>query len=62
MLSQGYECGSVILTSNKAFKQWASIFNSDATVTSAVLHRLLHHCETIVIEGSSYRMKDRIGS
>jgi len=37
-----------------------SIFNGDATITSAVLDRLLHHAETVVIEGSSFRMKDRI--
>ena len=43
----------------KAFKQWPAIFNGDSTITSAVLDRLLHHAETIVIEGSSYRMKDR---
>ena len=60
VLSQRYERGSIILTSNKAFKQWPSIFNGDSTVTSAVLDRLLHHSETIVIEGSSYRMKDRV--
>ena len=62
VLSQRYERGSIILTSNKAFKQWPSIFNGDSTVTSAVLDRLLHHSETIVIEGSSYRMKDRVES
>jgi DNA replication protein DnaC len=62
VLSQRYERGSIILTSNKAFKQWPSIFNGDSTVTSAVLDRLLHHSETVVIEGSSYRMKDRVES
>jgi DNA replication protein DnaC len=36
--------------------------NNDATLTSALLDRLLHHAETIVIEGQSYRMKDRIES
>lgn len=60
VLSQRYERGSIILTSNKAFKQWPSIFNNDSTVTSAVLDRVLHHCETVLIEGSSFRMKDRI--
>ena len=33
-------------------------FNNDATLTSVVLDRLLHHAETIVIEGKSFRMKD----
>ena len=60
VISQRYERGSIILTSNKAFKQWPAIFNGDSTITSAVLDRLLHHAETVVIEGSSYRMKDRI--
>ena len=60
VLSQRYERGSVILTSNKAFKAWPSIFNNDSTVTSAVLDRVLHHCETVLIEGNSFRMKDRI--
>jgi hypothetical protein len=41
---------------------WATIFNGDSTITSAVLDRLLHHAETVLIEGSSYRMKDRIES
>jgi DNA replication protein DnaC len=41
-------------------KQWPAIFNGDSTITSAVLDRLLHHAETVLIEGSSYRMKDRI--
>ena len=59
-ISQRYERGSIILTTNKAFKQWPAIFNNDSTITSAVLDRLLHHAETIVIEGNSFRMKDRL--
>jgi DNA replication protein DnaC len=59
VISQRYERGSIVLTTNKPFKQWASVFNNDSTIASAVLDRLLHHAETIVIEGSSYRMKDQ---
>lgn len=62
VISARYEQGSIVLTSNKAYADWSSIFNGDATITSAVLDRLLHHGETIVIEGNSYRMKDRIGN
>lgn len=62
VISQRYERGSIALTTNKAFKQWPSIFNNDSTITSAVLDRLLHHAETIVIEGGSYRMKDQMDS
>ena len=60
VISQRYERGSLILTTNKPFKQWSSIFNNDSTITSAVLDRLLHHADIIVIEGSSFRMKDQI--
>ena len=59
VFSQRYEHGSIILTTNKAYKQWPSIFNNDATLASAVLDRILHHAESVVIEGPSYRMKDR---
>jgi hypothetical protein len=43
----------------KPLNKWPAIFNGDSTITFAVLDRLLHHAETILIEGSSYRMKDR---
>lgn len=60
VISQRYEQGSLVLTTNKPFKQWASVFNNDSTIASAVLDRLLHHADTVVIEGSSYRMKDQV--
>jgi DNA replication protein DnaC len=60
VFSQRYETGSTMVTTNQAYKHWAKVFNNDATLTSAVLDRLLHHAETITIEGKSYRMKDQI--
>lgn len=60
VLSQRYENGSTIVTTNQAYKNWPKMFNNDATLTSAVLDRLLHHAETITLEGKSYRMKDQI--
>ena len=60
IISQRYERGSIVLTTNKVYKQWSSIFNNDSTLASAILDRLLHHAQTIVLEGKSYRMKDRI--
>ena len=60
VFSQRYENGSTIVTTNQAYKNWAKIFNNDASLTSAVLDRLLHHAETITLEGKSYRMKDQI--
>jgi DNA replication protein DnaC len=60
VISQRYEQGSIVLTTNQPYKHWPKIFNNDSTLTSAVLDRLLHHAETVVIEGKSYRMKDQI--
>lgn len=60
VISGRYEQGALVITSNKAFKNWPEIFNNDSTLTSAILDRLLHHAETVVIEGKSYRMKDQI--
>jgi DNA replication protein DnaC len=60
VISQRYEQGSIVLTTNKPFKQWASIFNNDSTIASAVVDRLMHHAEAVVIEGQSYRMKDQV--
>jgi DNA replication protein DnaC len=60
IISLRYERGSLVITSNRAFKHWPQIFNNDSTLTSAILDRLLHHAETIVIEGKSFRMKGQI--
>ena len=60
VISERYERGAVVLTTNKTFKHWPSIFNNDTTLTSALLDRVVHHSEVIVIEGKSYRMKDRL--
>lgn len=60
VFSQRYERGSTLITTNQTYKNWLRIFNNDSTMTSAVLDRVLHHAETITIEGRSYRMKDVI--
>lgn len=59
VVSQRYEKGSIILTTNKPFKKWPELFGNDSILASAVLDRLLHHAENVVIQGKSYRMKDR---
>ncbi len=51
-----------LLTTNRPYKQWAGIFNNDATLTSALLDRLLDHVETVVIEGKSYRGQAHVES
>ena len=60
VISLRYEQGSTLITSNRAFKDWPKIFNNDSILTAAILDRLLHHAETIVIEGKSFRMKGKL--
>jgi DNA replication protein DnaC len=60
VVSHRYERGSIVLTTNRPFKRWAQIFNNDSTLTSALLDRLLHHAEVVVIEGPSFRGKDLV--
>jgi len=60
IISQRYERGAIIITTNRAYKNWPQTFNNDSTLTAAILDRLLHHAETVVIEGDSYRMKGQI--
>jgi len=54
-----YEVGSIALTTNRAFKDWGTILDVDNTLATAMIDRLMHHGEAIVIQGASYRMKDR---
>jgi hypothetical protein len=58
LVSARYERGSIILTSNKSYGDWGSIFG-DPIIATAILERLLHHSTTINIRGESYRLKDR---
>ena len=59
MISERYERGSMILTSNKSYGEWGSILQ-DNVIASAILDRLLHHSHTINIKGDSYRLKDKL--
>lgn len=47
---------SLIITSNKGFDEWAE-FLGDTTITTAILDRLIHHCEIINMSGKSYRLE-----
>jgi DNA replication protein DnaC len=60
IISHRYERGATLITTNRVYKQWASIFNNDSVLTSALLDRLLHHAETVRIDGKSYRSKDQV--
>jgi DNA replication protein DnaC len=54
-----YETGSIVLTTNRPFKEWGALFDVDSTPVTALADRLMHHGEAIVIQGSSYRLKDK---
>lgn len=58
LITKRYEKNSTIFTSNKAFSAWNEVF-SDITIASAILDRILHHCQVISIKGESYRLKER---
>ena len=54
-----YETGSIVLTTNRPFREWGALFDVDNTLATALIDRLMHHGEAIVIQGDSYRMKDK---
>ncbi|MBS4537692.1 IS21-like element helper ATPase IstB [Clostridium sp. D2Q-11] len=58
IISKRYETGSVIITSNKPFDDWGSIFH-DRILATAILDRIVHHCHLILIKGDSFRMKEQ---
>jgi DNA replication protein DnaC len=59
VISRRYERGSVIITTNRPYSQWVKIFQ-DSAITEAIIERTVHHSQTVVIEGNSYRMKDKL--
>jgi len=58
IITERYEHGSLIITSNRAFEEWAEVFNNDL-LASAALDRLTHHAHTLIIRGDSYRQRHR---
>ena len=49
---------SMIITSNKGFDEWTE-FLGDATITTAILDRLIHHCEILNMTATRYRLEHR---
>ena len=47
----------VIVTTNKAFRDWAEVF-PNATCVVTLVDRLVHRSEVVAIEGDSYRLKE----
>lgn len=59
VIARRYEKGATIVTSNLPFGQWDTTFAGDATLTAALLDRLLHHAHIVPIQGDSYRLKNK---
>lgn len=59
LIAKRYEKSSTIITTNLTFSKWPDVFG-EATLTNALLDRLLHHCSVININGPSYRLKDQM--
>ncbi len=53
-----YESGSIVITTNRPFRDWGRIFDVDNTLATAMIDRLMHHGEAIAIQGDSFRTKD----
>lgn len=58
-ISRCYEFRSIIITSNKLFNEWDNYFGNQ-TIATAILDRILHHAEAVVINGDSYRLKNTL--
>ena len=54
-----YETGSIVVTTNRTFREWGTLLDADNTLATALIDRLMHHGEAIVIKGDSYRTRDQ---
>lgn len=60
LLQLRYENKSTILTTNYQLYQWKKIFGTNRTALEATMDRFLHHCKIVMMNGPSYRLKDKI--
>jgi DNA replication protein DnaC len=56
VISQRYERGSIIITSNLPFDEWTEVFGSER-LTGAILDRLTHHVHIVEMNGESFRLR-----
>ena len=59
LIATRYEKGSIILTSNYNFDEWGNIFE-ETVAAAAIIDRLVHHANIFYVNGSSYRLKDKL--
>ena len=57
IISQRYERGSIIITSNLPFDEWTEVFGSER-LTGAILDRLTHHVHILEMNGDSFRLRE----
>jgi DNA replication protein DnaC len=58
LVARRYERGSLLITTNQMVTQWGAVFGDEMTA-AAILDRLLHHSHTLIIQGESYRLKQK---
>jgi len=58
LVARRYERGSILVTTNQSVSQWGTVFGDDV-LAAAILDRLLHHSHTLVIQGESYRLRQK---
>ena len=59
VVSERYEAGSMVVTSNLGYKEWVGVFAGNKALTAAILDRVCDKCTTVLMEGPSFRMKHR---
>ncbi len=59
VIAARYECGSIVITTNRIFREWGKIFDVDNILATAIIDRLMHHGQALVIDGESYRTRDQ---
>jgi len=59
LISRRYQAKSTIITTNRAFKEWHEVFPNAACVVS-LIDRLVHHCEIVMLQGESFRLKEAL--
>jgi DNA replication protein DnaC len=57
VVSRRYENKSIVIATNLAFSEWPTVF-PNATCVTALVDRLTHHSDVVVIEGESYRKRE----
>jgi DNA replication protein DnaC len=58
LVARRYERGAMLITTNQIVTQWGAVFG-DEVLAAAILDRLLHHSHTLMIQGDSYRLKQK---